>query len=173
MRNCTPLLLLLILPWVFVGCVSVDERMGAYLGMHYSKVVAVWGAPQTETDDGEGGKLLTWRFESTHTTPATVRTTTTHNNNSNAHTHSNSHSHGHDSSHSHAHHAATQALHGHDQHSSSSYHGNTHVNAHGRQVSTTTYTPETTTTNTYTRSFYTDPDGYIYDYAWKGWHPGY
>jgi hypothetical protein len=40
-------------------------------------------------------------------------------------------------------------------------------------VTTTVYTPESTTTNTYTRSFYTNVNGYIYDYAWQGWHPGY
>jgi hypothetical protein len=166
MRNCSLRFLFLLLPMLFVGCVSVDERMTAYLGMHYSKVVAVWGVPQTEVDDGEGGKLMVWRFESTYTTPATVRTTTTH--------HSNSHGHVHGNSHTHAQHAATQhVVHGQTHNSNSHYHGNSQVNTHGNQVSTTTFTPETTTTNTYTRSFYTDTDGYIYDFAWKGWHPSY
>ena len=162
----------LLLSIFFVGCVSVDERMQVYLGQHYSKVVAIWGAPETEVDDGNGGSLMTWRFETTHTTPATVRAYTTQSSNSNSHTHANSHTHS--NSHLHTHHAATQqVLHGQHHHSSTSYHGNTNVNTHGKQVSTTTYTPESTTTNTYTRSFYIDADGYIYDYAWKGWHPGY
>jgi hypothetical protein len=162
----------LLLSMFFVGCVSVDERMQGYMGQHYSKVVAIWGAPQTELDDGEGGQLLTWVFTETHTNPATVRTTTTQSSNSNSHTHANSHTHG--NGHSHAHHAATQqALHGQNHHSTTNYHGNTNINSHGNQVSTTTFTPETTTTNTYTRSFYVDADGYIYNFAWKGWHPGY
>ena len=151
--------IILLLPLVFFGCVSVDERMQGYLGQHYSRVVAIWGAPETEVDDGEGGKLMTWRFETTYTTPATVRTTTSHDNDT--YTQGNSHTHGH----SHDQHGGHQAI----PHHGSNYHGNTQ----GKQVSTTVYTPESTTTNTYTRSFYTDADGYIYDYAWQGWHPGY
>ena len=157
------LLLILSLPLVFVGCVSVEERMQGYLGQHYSKVVAIWGAPEIEVNDGEGGKLMTWRFETTYTTPATVRTTTNHDNDTYAH--GNSHTHGNGHGHSHDYHGGHQAI---------PHHGSTYQsNTHGNQVTTTVYTPESTTTNTYTRSFYTDADGYIYDYAWQGWHPGY
>jgi hypothetical protein len=154
-----------------LGCVSVDERMQTYVGQHYSNVVATWGEPDSEIDNGEGGRLLTWHFTTTHTTPARVTTTTTHNTNRSVHSHAVRP----DTSHAAQHHYATtqygSSQYGSSQHGSTRSHE--HVNTIGNQVSTTTYIPESTSTNTYTRSFYTDSEGLIYNFAWKGWHPGY
>ena len=86
MKNCILLSVLLLCTLFQLGCVSVDQRMQAYVGQHYSNVVATWGEPDSEIDNGEGGKLLTWQFVTTHTTPASVTTTTTHNTNSSSHT---------------------------------------------------------------------------------------
>ncbi|MFW2479903.1 MAG: hypothetical protein ACN4GF_07255, partial [Lentimonas sp.] len=88
-----------------LGCVSVDQRMQAYVGQHYSNVVATWGVPDSEIDNGEGGNLLTRQFVTTHTTPASVTTTTTHNTNSSSHTHANTPDRSHATQH---HHATTQ-----------------------------------------------------------------
>ncbi|MDG1242701.1 MAG: hypothetical protein P8R37_10550 [Opitutae bacterium] len=166
MKNRLRFTVLLLSPLFQLGCVSVDERMQGYVGQHYANVVATWGEPDSEIDNGEGGKLLTWHFITSHTTPARVTTTTTHNTNSSLHSHAVQP----DTSHRALHHyAATQ--YGSSKHATTRSHE--HVNTTGNQVSTTTYIPESTSTNTYTRSFYTDSEGLIYKFAWKGWHPGY
>jgi hypothetical protein len=158
-----------------LGCVSVDERMQTYVGQHYSNVVATWGEPDSEIDNGEGGRLLTGHFTTTHTTPARVTTTTTHNTNSSVHFHAVWP----DPSHGAQHHYATtqygSSQYGSSQHGSSQHgyqRSHEHVNTTGNQVSTT-YISESISTNTYTRWFYTDSEGLIYDFAWKGWHLGY
>ena len=166
MKNCILLSVLLLCTLFQLGCVSVDQRMQAYVGQHYSNVVATWGKPDSEIDNGEGGKLLTWQFVTTHTTPASVTTTTTHNTNSSSHTHANTPDRSHATQH---HHATTQF--GISQQGTT--HNDEYVNTTGNHVSTTTYIPESTSTNTYTRSFYTDSEGIIYNFAWQGWHPGY
>jgi len=161
MKNRPLLIVLLLSSLLQLGCVSVDQRMQAYVGQHYSTVVATWGAPDSEIENGEGGKLLTWDFSTTQTTPATVTTTTTHQTNRSTHTQANLH----DAPHSMPHCQVNTPC-GH-----SPCYG--HANTSGNQVTTTTYIPESTTTNTYTRSFYTDAEGVIYHFAWQGWHPGY
>ncbi|MEN8662233.1 MAG: hypothetical protein ABF330_07065 [Lentimonas sp.] len=108
--------------------------MQAYVGQHYSNVVATWGVPDSEIDNGEGGNLLTRQFVTTHTTPASVTTTTTHNTNSSSHTHANTPDRSHAAQH---HHATTQF--GISQQGTKRSHE--YVNTSGNQVSTTLIYP--------------------------------
>lgn len=122
-----------------VGCVSPDKAMKSFLGQPSSELVAVWGAPQQRLPDGNGGEIWCYPQQREWTTPGQANTSVYGTGNSNGNLNWNPYG--------------------------ASYYGNSSVQANAQ----TTWTPPQSHSYLATRTFFVNPEGTVYRYAWRGY----
>ena len=57
------------------GCTSISKTMQAWVGHHYSELIAAWGPPDRTFSDGRGGQIFIYTRTVRWVQPATSTTT--------------------------------------------------------------------------------------------------